>query len=86
VRGDFSATPTSLAWNCSGSVTYRPPDTLDGTCTLPNRTVEIVSHFRLDNSGTVTGQVSGMPAAGSNGSTDNEGPSDGNDSGAGTST
>jgi hypothetical protein len=86
VRGDFSATPRSLAWNCSGSVTFRAPDTLDGTCTLPNRTIEIVSRFRLDNSGGVTGEVSGMPAAGANGRADSEGSADTNDSGAGTST
>ncbi len=86
VRGDFSATPTSLAWNCSGSVTYRAPDTLDGTCTFPNRAIEIVSRFRLDNSGAATGRVAGMPAAGPNGRADSEGSSDTNDSGTGSST
>ena len=67
VRGTFSATPTSLAWNCSGAVTYRPPDMLDASCKLPGRTVQIVSRFQLDNNGGVTGQVTGAPAAGSNG-------------------
>ena len=86
VRGAFSATPPSLEWNCSGTVTYRSPDVLDGTCKLPNRTVEIVSHFQLDNTGTVTGQVSGMPAAGANGQADAEGSTDTNDSGTATGT
>lgn len=76
VRGTFSATPASLAWNCSGTVTYRAPDLLDSTCTLPNRTIEIVSRFQLDDNGGVTGQVTGAPAAGAGGqSTSGAGPS-----------
>ncbi len=64
VRGTFSATPASLAWNCSGTVTYRAPNMLDGSCTLPSGSVQIVSRFQLDNNGGVTGQVTGTPAAG----------------------
>jgi hypothetical protein len=81
IRGIYSLAPANLAWNCSGTVTYRPPDVLDSTCVVPRvRTTEIVTRFRLSPSGVVSGGVTAVPAAKPGQPSDGEGQGD-NDTG-----
>jgi hypothetical protein len=65
VRGVFSLAPQSLGWACSGSVSFQPPDVLSGTCSPPGGpALQVVTHFSIDQSGNVTGQVEASSAGG----------------------
>lgn len=64
VRGVFSLSPSSLAWNCSGPVTFHAPDLLASSCSPPGRSsMRLSVRFRLDGAGRVTGQIRAGSAA-----------------------
>ncbi|GAC1629356.1 MAG: hypothetical protein NVS4B2_11380 [Chloroflexota bacterium] len=77
IRGIFSLAATNLAWSCSGTATFQPPDVVDSTCTMPgHRTTEVVTRFRISRSGVVSGTVTVVPSAKPKGLSDNEGRGD----------
>lgn len=65
VRGVFSLAPTSLLWNCSGPVSYRPPNSLTSTCDVPGgQIVRLSFHFTIASSGAVTGSLGASTGSG----------------------
>jgi sulfoxide reductase heme-binding subunit YedZ len=65
IRGVFSLAPRSLGWTCSGAVSFQPPDAFASTCSPPaGPALHVVTTFTIDQSGSVSGQVSASAAAG----------------------
>jgi hypothetical protein len=63
IRGVFSLAPPNLSWNCSGSATLASANSLTSTCRLPgSHTLQLSLQFNIDQSGSVSGELSATPA------------------------
>lgn len=58
VRGLYAMAPRSLNWNCSGTVTFHPPDQLVSVCRPnPQTQLRVIARVRLDVMGRVFGSL-----------------------------
>ncbi|MGI8826736.1 MAG: ferric reductase-like transmembrane domain-containing protein [Chloroflexota bacterium] len=62
IRGLFSMTPSSGAWSCSGTVTFRPPDRFISVCNPARKeTLLLVVRVSIDALGRVSGTLALSP-------------------------
>jgi hypothetical protein len=58
VRGLFSLTPASQAWNCSGAVTFQPPDRMTSVCQVtPGQSRRLVARVNVQIRGHLSGRL-----------------------------